>query len=944
MGCSTSLLMCGCNFCVKKKPEKSKKIVVDTTEKNGNIVFSKHPDCKTKNCTSENNNTVQSKHYLSCKGKTEVADPWLQDMASLEDGSSFDMIKDLQMGSMKISKPKLKALIIFSKEDDQSRAIQTILTRHGYRYNVECKAEDAVDCFSQHQHLLVFIDCRDKNMDGNAICRSIRGKYLGNFSTIVGVIRRRYRNVHSSSLKLPCFLNCDFYKRNQIESVSNIRESLKSGFSRIINETVKLDELEDEILQLETGHLSYQIKFRSCQAIFTALERSRDSVQITDENHQIQYVNRMYERMTGFAAKQVLGRNLSEYIENEKNEEDTWERIVEEVQNGKEWEGFLYTKSKTGEDIQLHVIVLPLTIQNGCPSQYVVISRIPSHTSTMQDLTQFVGVKRKNSYEWHRRASGAAEQLLSRRLSASSSYEGEAAHKRTNSLAKIHSMAIEAPITQIINLINVVKENSHSSVTEVLDQILEILRNSELYSPADLQNRTRDPMLTDFVEGLVTGTGFSHRRSSGGENLLGRTPPSSGSSTKTTPSNITSATAVDPKIAVFLENIDSWDYDILALERVTLKKPLVHLGMHTLNQFNACEVLSCSQTTLHTWLVAIESKYHSSNTYHNSTHAADVLHATAFFLKKERLKNWMDPADEIAALLAAIIHDVDHPGRTNAFLINSNNPLALLYNDTAVLESHHAAFAFKFTVNNEKCNIFKNMTRDSFMGIRQSIVDMVLATELSKHFEHVNKFISIVTKNNNSSTSPLDHDGVVSNRSSAGQNTTVTHELRTLIKRVMIKVADVINPARKTPLCVEWARRISEEYFAQTDEEKRLGLPVVMPHFDRNTCSMPKSQLTFIDYFLTDMCDAWHEFCGMDDVMANLNDNYNYWKKLQDRGIMRLAELEDEKYSELDFTTYEASRRNSGVSRSDAESSQVSRDHDVQVSVDQQPVENHLSS
>jgi len=42
----------------------------------------------------------------------------------------------------------------------------------------------------------------------------------------------------------------------------------------------------------------------------------------------------------------------------------------------------------------------------------------------------------------------------------------------------------------------------------------------------------------------------------------------------------------------------------------------------------------------------------------------------------------MDPVDEISALLAAIIHDVDHPGRTNAFLVNSNNPLALLYNDT----------------------------------------------------------------------------------------------------------------------------------------------------------------------------------------------------------------------------------------------------------------------
>lgn len=43
----------------------------------------------------------------------------------------------------------------------------------------------------------------------------------------------------------------------------------------------------------------------------------------------------------------------------------------------------------------------------------------------------------------------------------------------------------------------------------------------------------------------------------------------------------------------------------------------------------------------------------------------------------------------------------------------------------------------------------------------------------------------------------------------------------------------------------------------QTDEEKHLDLPVVMPVFDRNTCSIPKSQISFMDYFITDMFDAW---------------------------------------------------------------------------------------
>lgn len=58
----------------------------------------------------------------------------------------------------------------------------------------------------------------------------------------------------------------------------------------------------------------------------------------------------------------------------------------------------------------------------------------------------------------------------------------------------------------------------------------------------------------------------------------------------------------------------------------------------------------------------------------------------------------MDRMDEATALIAAAAHDVDHPGRSSAFLCNSNNPLAILYNDLTVLESHHAAITFKLTL------------------------------------------------------------------------------------------------------------------------------------------------------------------------------------------------------------------------------------------------------
>ena len=42
-----------------------------------------------------------------------------------------------------------------------------------------------------------------------------------------------------------------------------------------------------------------------------------------------------------------------------------------------------------------------------------------------------------------------------------------------------------------------------------------------------------------------------------------------------------------------------------------------------------------------------------------------------------------------------------------------------------------------------------------------------------------------------------------------------SHENRTLIKRMLIKCADVSNPIRPIHICKEWAKRIAEEYCDQ---------------------------------------------------------------------------------------------------------------------------------
>lgn len=72
----------------------------------------------------------------------------------------------------------------------------------------------------------------------------------------------------------------------------------------------------------------------------------------------------------------------------------------------------------------------------------------------------------------------------------------------------------------------------------------------------------------------------------------------------------------------------SWEFDIFGLEHLCDKRPLQHLGMNLLLRFDVPNVLSCDENILYNWLTVIELNYHAENTYHNSTHAADVMQVT----------------------------------------------------------------------------------------------------------------------------------------------------------------------------------------------------------------------------------------------------------------------------------------------------------------------------
>eukprot|EP00741_Cyanophora_paradoxa_P015605 tig00020902_g15065.t1 len=127
------------------------------------------------------------------------------------------------------------------------------------------------------------------------------------------------------------------------------------------------------------------------------------------------------------------------------------------------------------------------------------------------------------------------------------------------------------------------------------------------------------------------------------------------------------------------------------------------------------------------------------NPYHNRAHAADVVQSMVCLLTRGGVGAHLSDEDKLGALIACIIHDYEHPGVNNNFLVNTSAPLALLYNDRSPLESHHASAAW-VALREPQHNFLQSMPRGEVRELRRAVIDMVLATDMAQHFEILGNF------------------------------------------------------------------------------------------------------------------------------------------------------------------------------------------------------------
>ena len=179
---------------------------------------------------------------------------------------------------------------------------------------------------------------------------------------------------------------------------------------------------------------------------------------------------------------------------------------------------------------------------------------------------------------------------------------------------------------------------------------------------------------------------------------------------------------------------DAWEFDVFELDRLTRGHSLWFLGMILFEHYKIVEIFQIKSSTLSSFLLFLEDTYCkdniANNPYHNHIHAADVLQTTAHFSTTGPVQKRLRVIHGFALFVAAMGHDYKHPGRTNAFLINMQDSLALTYNDISVLENFHAAELCKLLVRKE-FNILSGMDNKELRAFRSMVVKVILATDLA---------------------------------------------------------------------------------------------------------------------------------------------------------------------------------------------------------------------
>lgn len=281
------------------------------------------------------------------------------------------------------------------------------------------------------------------------------------------------------------------------------------------------------------------------------------------------------------------------------------------------------------------------------------------------------------------------------------------------------------------------------------------------------------------------------------------------------------------------------------------------------------------QEVLVKWIQAIAEQYNQVE-YHSWHHAFDVFQFIYSCLTIGTSDKYFRFQDILALLLGALSHDVGHMGTTNNFHILTESELATRYNDKSPLENMHASVFFQ-TLQKPGLNFLAAMSTENFRDFRSKVVDSILATDMSHHFELIDK-VSVRVDQATKEDMPI-----VTAKDEVAKS---DGDLKMLLQTFM-HMADLGHCARPFDVHKHIVVLLEEEFFKQGDQEMQLGMPV-SPMMDRSKDSAATSQSFFLTKLVLPLMKPWTFFLASERanlLLEALQANKEEWESLCSRYI-----------------------------------------------------------
>jgi 3'5'-cyclic nucleotide phosphodiesterase len=301
------------------------------------------------------------------------------------------------------------------------------------------------------------------------------------------------------------------------------------------------------------------------------------------------------------------------------------------------------------------------------------------------------------------------------------------------------------------------------------------------------------------------------------------------------------------------------------------------------------------------FISAIASMYRP-NSFHNFDHACHVVMATKKLLSRVIKPNsgspsetafgiTSDPLTQFAIVFSALIHDLDHPGVSNAQLVREKNVTAIQFDNKSVAEQNSIALSWDILME-PKYKLLRSTimpTECEAKRFRQIVINAVLATDL---FD-----ADLRSLRENRWKKAFDNDNHTDLRASESSATTTsddgdhTNRLATIVIEHIIQASDISHTMQHWHIYQKWNRRLLWEMYQAFKEGRSDKDP---------TDGWYEGELWFFDNYIIPLANKL-KTCGVfgvscDELLNYAIENRAEWAA---KGQQIVAEYVEELRSDL---------------------------------------------